>query len=73
MKRNKLKHGAFDEEKLKKQLGLAELTGGENNYPYPEKISSRPTLELNGIWGVFQGEGTKTVIPNEAHAKIPAV
>jgi hypothetical protein len=43
---------------LKKQLGLTELTGGENNYPYPEKINSRPTLELNGI------------IPNEAHAKI---
>jgi acetylornithine deacetylase/succinyl-diaminopimelate desuccinylase-like protein len=68
--KEQIKALGFEEEKLKKQLGLTELTGGENNYPYPEKISSRPTLELNGIWGGFQGEGTKTVIPNEAHAKI---
>ncbi|MFJ5762814.1 dipeptidase [Neobacillus sp. NPDC093182] len=68
--KEQIKALGFDEEKLKKQLGLTELTGGETNYPYPEKISSRPTLELNGIWGGFQGEGTKTVIPNEAHAKI---
>lgn len=68
--KEQIKALGFDEEKLKKTLGLTELTGGENNYPYPEKINSRPTLELNGIWGGFQGEGTKTVIPNEAHAKI---
>jgi acetylornithine deacetylase/succinyl-diaminopimelate desuccinylase-like protein len=68
--KEQIKALGFDEEKLEKSLGLTELTGGENNYPYPEKISSRPTLELNGIWGGFQGEGTKTVIPNEAHAKI---
>ncbi|MFF2447437.1 dipeptidase [Neobacillus sp. NPDC058068] len=60
----------FDEEKLKQSLGLTDLTGGEQNYPYRERISSRPTLEMNGLWGGFQGEGTKTVIPNEAHAKI---
>jgi acetylornithine deacetylase/succinyl-diaminopimelate desuccinylase-like protein len=68
--KDQIKALGFDEEKIKKQLGLTELTGGENNYPYPEKINSRPTLELNGIWGGFQEEGTKTVIPNEAHAKI---
>ena len=68
--KEQIKALGFDEEKLKKQLSLTEFTGGETNYPYPEKISSRPTLELNGIWGGFQGEGTKTVIPNEAHAKI---
>lgn len=66
--KEQIKALGVDEEKLKKSLGLTELTGGETNYPYPEKISSRPTLELNGIWGGFQGEGTKTVIPNEAHA-----
>ncbi|MGG3563131.1 dipeptidase [Neobacillus rhizosphaerae] len=61
----------FNEEKLKQTLGLTELTGGENNdFPYSERINSRPTLEINGLWGGFQGEGTKTVIPNEAHAKI---
>lgn len=60
----------FDEEKLKTSLGLTELTGGEKNYPYRERVSTRPTLEINGLWGGFQGEGTKTVIPNEANAKI---
>ena len=60
----------FDEEKLKHTLGVTELTGGEKGVPYRERISSRPTLEINGIWGGFQGEGTKTVIPSEAHAKI---
>ncbi|WP_160718721.1 dipeptidase [Bacillus sp. USDA818B3_A] len=68
--KDQIKALGFNEEKLKKSLGLTELTGGENDYPYPERISSRPTLEINGLWGGFQGEGTKTVIPNEAHAKI---
>lgn len=60
----------FDEDKLKQSLGLTDLTGGENDYPYRERVSTRPTLEINGMWGGFQGEGSKTVIPNEAHAKI---
>jgi hypothetical protein len=51
--KEQIKALGFDEGKLKKQLVLTELTGGETNYPYPEKISSRPTLELNGIWGGF--------------------
>ncbi len=68
--KEQIKGLGFDEEKLKKSLGLTDLTGGEQNYPYSERISSRPTLEINGLWGGFQGEGTKTVIPNEAHAKI---
>jgi acetylornithine deacetylase/succinyl-diaminopimelate desuccinylase-like protein len=68
--KEQIKALGFNEEKLKQSLGLTDFTGGENNYPYPERISSRPTLELNGLWGGFQGEGTKTVIPNEAHAKI---
>ena len=68
--KEQIKALGFDQEKLKKSLGLTDLTGGENNYPYPERVSSRPTLEINGLWGGFQGEGTKTVIPNKAHAKI---
>lgn len=70
VEKKQMKALGFDEEKLKQSLGLTDLTGGEQNYPYPERISSRPTLEINGLWGGFQGEGTKTVIPNEAHAKI---
>jgi acetylornithine deacetylase/succinyl-diaminopimelate desuccinylase-like protein len=43
---------------------------GEAGYTAFERIWARPTLEVNGIWGGFQGTGTKTVLPNEAHAKI---
>jgi len=43
---------------------------GEPGYTPFERASARPTLEVNGIWGGFTGEGVKTVIPCEAHAKI---
>ncbi|WP_059049590.1 dipeptidase [Paenibacillus senegalimassiliensis] len=59
----------FDEEKLKRDLGLDALFG-EAGYSFVERTGARPTLELNGIYGGFQGEGTKTVLPKEAHAKI---
>ncbi|WP_211746355.1 dipeptidase [Paenibacillus sp. Marseille-Q4541] len=59
----------FDEEKLKQDLGLDALFG-EEGYSFVERIGARPTLELNGVYGGFQGEGSKTVIPKEAHAKI---
>lgn len=68
--KEEIKALGFDEEKLKQSLGLTDLTGGEKDYPYRERISTRPTLEINGLWGGFLGEGSKTVIPNEAHAKI---
>lgn len=58
-----------DEEKYRKELGVPELFG-EKGYSTLERTWARPTLEINGIWGGFQGEGTKTVIPSEAHAKI---
>jgi len=58
-----------DDEKLKKQFGVNELFG-EPGYPTLARIWGRPTLEINGIWGGYQGEGVKTVLPNEAHAKI---
>jgi acetylornithine deacetylase/succinyl-diaminopimelate desuccinylase-like protein len=58
-----------DEAKLAAELGLDTLYG-EEGYSFTERTGARPTLELNGVWGGFQGEGTKTVIPKEAHAKI---
>jgi acetylornithine deacetylase/succinyl-diaminopimelate desuccinylase-like protein len=58
-----------DEEVYLDQLGV-KATFGEPGYTTQERAWLRPTLEINGIWGGFQGEGTKTVLPNEAHAKI---
>jgi len=58
-----------DEKRLAAELGLDSLYG-EEGFTYTERTGARPTLELNGVWGGFQGEGTKTVIPKEAHAKI---
>jgi acetylornithine deacetylase/succinyl-diaminopimelate desuccinylase-like protein len=59
----------FDEGALKDQLGVSALVG-EPGYTPRERNWARPTLEVNGIWGGFQGEVIKTVLPNEAHAKI---
>lgn len=58
-----------DDEQYRRDLGIPEFFG-EPGYTTQERNWIRPTLELNGIWGGFQGEGTKTVIPSEAHAKI---
>lgn len=63
---NKQNH---NDEELRKNLGLDALYG-EDGYSFVERTGARPTLELNGVYGGFQGEGTKTVIPKEAHAKI---
>lgn len=59
----------FGEEEYKTRLGVREL-GGEAGYMPLERAWARPTLEMNGIWGGFQGEGSKTVLPSEAHAKV---
>jgi acetylornithine deacetylase/succinyl-diaminopimelate desuccinylase-like protein len=58
-----------DDEAYKRWVGVNELFG-ETGYTTIERAWARPTLEVNGIWGGFQGEGIKTVLPSEAHAKI---
>lgn len=52
-----------------KQAGV-KASFGEPEYTPVERSVARPTLEINGMWGGFQGQGVKTVIPHEAFAKI---
>lgn len=59
----------FDEAALKDELGVDTLFG-EAGYTYMERVSARPTLEVNGMTGGFTGEGIKTVLPAEASAKV---
>jgi acetylornithine deacetylase/succinyl-diaminopimelate desuccinylase-like protein len=59
----------YNDKDYKDLLGVKELFG-EPGYSTYERTWVRPTLELNGIWGGFQGEGLKTVIPSRAYAKI---
>lgn len=59
----------FNRKHYMKDLGVAELRG-EKGYSATEQTSIRPTLELNGIWGGYTGEGAKTVLPSKAYAKI---
>jgi acetylornithine deacetylase/succinyl-diaminopimelate desuccinylase-like protein len=61
----------FDESAYKKDLGVQELWG-EKGFSTQERTGIRPTLELNGIWGGYTGEGSKTVLPSQAFAKISA-
>lgn len=61
----------YDEEAYKKDLGVRELWG-EKGFTTNERTGIRPTLELNGIWGGYTGEGSKTVLPSKAYAKISA-
>ena len=57
------------DEKYRRSLGAPELWG-EKGFTTLERVSVRPTLDINGIWSGYQGEGAKTVIPAQAHAKI---
>ncbi len=59
----------FSETAFKNDLGITELWG-EKGYTTNERTGIRPTLELNGIWGGYTGEGAKTVLPSKAFAKI---
>ncbi len=59
----------FDREVFKKSIGVTELNG-EAGFTDSERIGIRPTIDVNGIWGGFTGEGTKTILPSKAFAKI---
>ncbi|MCB0516145.1 MAG: dipeptidase [Chitinophagales bacterium] len=67
--RQSLNQKPFDEAKYKTDLGIAE-TWGEKGYTTTERVGIRPTLDVNGIWGGYTGEGAKTVLPSKAKAKI---
>jgi acetylornithine deacetylase/succinyl-diaminopimelate desuccinylase-like protein len=59
----------FDIKAYKTDLGIEEVRG-EEGYSTIERASIRPTLDVNGIWGGYIGEGAKTVLPSKAFAKI---
>ncbi|HIB36345.1 dipeptidase [Mesonia sp.] len=67
--RVKMAEAPFSLEKYKKALDLNDVYG-EEGYTTNERNSIRPTLDVNGIWGGYIGEGAKTVIPSKAFAKI---
>lgn len=60
---------AYDDEAVRQLCGVPVLVG-EAGYEPLERLGYRPTLDVNGIWGGFQGEGSKTIIPAKAHAKV---
>ena len=59
----------FDEEKYKKAIGVDALFG-EKGYSTLERNSCRPSFDICGIWGGYTGEGSKTVLPSKAYAKV---
>jgi acetylornithine deacetylase/succinyl-diaminopimelate desuccinylase-like protein len=59
----------FDENRWKGEIGI-DAVRSEGGYTTLECLSARPTLDVNGIWGGYTGEGAKTVLPAKAHAKI---
>lgn len=67
--RAKMAEAPFDIEDYKKALDIEDVYG-ETGYTTNERASIRPTLDVNGIWGGYTGEGAKTVIASKAYAKI---
>ena len=66
-----LGNAPFDEKAYTDDLGI-QAVYGEKGYSTNERTGIRPTLEVNGIWGGYTGEGSKTVLPSKATAKISA-
>lgn len=67
--RKDLEQAPFDLERFKDSIKIEDVMG-EAGYSTQERRSIRPTLDVNGIWGGYTGEGAKTVIASKAHAKI---
>ena len=67
--RDMIAHIPFDEEKYKAAIGVKALTG-EKGYSTLERNSCRPSFDVCGIWGGYTGEGSKTVLPSKAYAKV---
>jgi acetylornithine deacetylase/succinyl-diaminopimelate desuccinylase-like protein len=67
--RTEMAKAPFNLDAYKKDLAIDEVWG-EKGYSTVERTSIRPTLEVNGIWGGYIGEGSKTVLPSKANAKI---
>lgn len=67
--RNAMNQVPFSREEYMNNLGVKDLRG-EKGYTPLEQVSIRPTLDVNGIWGGYTGEGAKTVLPSKAYAKI---
>ena len=67
--RKALNDAPFALEDFKSAIGIDDVTG-EKGYTTIERTGVRPTLDVNGIWGGYTGEGAKTVLPSKAFAKI---
>ena len=67
--RKEMAKAPFDLKEYIASIDLKDIHG-EEGYSTSERQSIRPTLDVNGIWGGYTGEGAKTVIPSDAHAKI---
>ncbi len=67
--REAMNKAPFNIEHYKKELDINEIQG-EKGYTTIERTGIRPTLDVNGIWGGYTGEGAKTVLPSKAYAKI---
>lgn len=67
--RKALNEAPFDLEEYKNDLEVNDVWG-EKDYTTLERTGIRPTLDVNGIWGGYTGEGAKTVLPSKAYAKI---
>lgn len=67
--REAMNKAPFNLDAYKKELAIDEIQG-EKGYTTLERTGIRPTLDVNGIWGGYTGEGAKTVLPSKAYAKI---